>query len=129
MIRAWKAGKKLRVVDDQIGCPTHSVELARVLADIAERDPFPGIYHAVGPEAMSWKAFAERAIEAYAKFHHLDNPIEIEPIKTSDWPTPAKRPAYSVLSTAKLEAAGIAPQRAVSESLADLCRIWKSRLR
>jgi dTDP-4-dehydrorhamnose reductase len=119
MIRAWKAGKKLRVVSDQIGRPTHSAELARVIVDIAERDLFPGVYHAVGPEAMAWNEFADRAIRAYARFHKLDSPIEIEPILTADWPTPAKRPHYSVLSTAKLEATGVLPQRPLDESLDD----------
>jgi dTDP-4-dehydrorhamnose reductase len=119
MIRAWKAGKKLRVVDDQIGSPTHTVELARVLADIAEKDLFPGIYHAVGPEQMSWKSLAERAIKAYAEFHRIDPHVEIEGISSAEWPTPAKRPAYSVLSTKKLELAGVSPQRPVDESLQD----------
>jgi dTDP-4-dehydrorhamnose reductase len=119
MIRAWKSGKKLRVVNDQVGCPTHTVELSRVLADLAERNVFPGIYHAVGPEPMTWFDLARRSIAAFKAHHKLDRPIEIEPIATADWPTPAKRPAYSVLSTAKLEAAGIAPQRRVDESLTD----------
>ena len=119
MIRAWKAGKKLRVVNDQIGCPTHTVELSRVLVDLAERNVFPGTYHAVGPESMTWFDLAYRSVEAYKAYHRLDGPIEIEPIASADWPTPAKRPAYSVLSTAKLQAAGIAPQRPVDESLLD----------
>lgn len=119
MIRAWKAGKKLKVVNDQIGCPTHSVELSRVLVDIAERNLFPGIYHAVGPEPMSWFDLAHRAIAAYKAHHKLDGPVSIEPIATAEWPTPARRPLYSVLSTAKLQAAGIAPQRPVDESLLD----------
>jgi dTDP-4-dehydrorhamnose reductase len=119
MIRAFKAGKKLRVVNDQIGCPTHTVELARVITDLAEQNPFPGVYHAVGPEPMTWFEFANRAIRAYSDFHKLDKPIEIEPIASADWPTPARRPAYSVLSTAKLADAGIKPPRSVDESLAD----------
>ncbi len=119
IIKAWKAGKSLRVVNDQIGCPTHTVELARVLTDIAEQNLFPGVYHAVGPEAMTWFDFAKRAVRTYADFHKIDSPIEIEPISTSDWITPAKRPAYSVLSTSKLEAAGVGPQKPVDESLVD----------
>jgi dTDP-4-dehydrorhamnose reductase len=119
MIKAWLAGKDLRVVSDQIGCPTYTVDLARVVLDLVEKKAYPGIYHAVGPDSMNWRDFAVEAIGAYAKKHGLSNPIEVAPIRSEDWPTPAKRPAYSVLSTAKIQGLGIAPMRPVSGSLAD----------
>ncbi len=116
MIRAFLAGKKLRVVADQVGCPTYTADLARVLVDLAEKNAFPGIYHAVGPEAMSWHEFAERSIMAWTQ-----RPCEVEPIRTEDWPTPAARPKYSVLGMAKLETLGVATMRPVDEALAEFC--------
>lgn len=119
MIGAWKAGKTLKVVADQVGCPTYTGDLARTIVDATESNLFPGIYHAVGPDSMSWHAFALKAIEAYRSHHDLSQPVEIEPILTEQWPTPATRPLYSVLSTAKLQAAGIAPMRHLDAALAE----------
>lgn len=120
MIRAWKAGKPLRVVADQTGSPTYTGDLARVLTDLIEKNADAGIYHTAGPEAMTWHRFAGRAIEAYRKRHGDEGgPVEIEPIRTEDWPTPAPRPRYGVLSFKKVAALGIAPMRPVDEALAE----------
>ncbi|MFI5386776.1 MAG: dTDP-4-dehydrorhamnose reductase [Fimbriimonadales bacterium] len=121
MIRAFLAGRQLRVVSDQAGCPTYTADLARVLVDLAEKNAFPGIYHAVGPEAMSWHEFALRAVRAWQRKRGLSGEVAIAAIKTEDWPTPAARPKYSVLSTAKIESLGIAPMRPVNEALAEFC--------
>ncbi|HWA83683.1 MAG TPA: dTDP-4-dehydrorhamnose reductase [Fimbriimonadaceae bacterium] len=121
IIRAHRAGKALRVVADQTGCPTYTADLARVLVDLAERNAFPGIYHAVGPEAMTWHEFAGRAVRTWQRTHGEPEGVEIEPIKTEDWPTPAARPKYSVLSTAKIAELGIAPMRPVDEALNEFC--------
>jgi dTDP-4-dehydrorhamnose reductase len=117
IIRAWEAGKPLKVVSDQIGCPTYTGDLAVSLAEIAERGIPGGIYHLTGPDAMSWHAFASLAIEAYARHRGLDGAIEIEPIASEDWPTPAKRPAYSGLSNAKAAREGIPPMRPIRIAL------------
>jgi dTDP-4-dehydrorhamnose reductase len=112
MLLARQAGRTLRVVADQIGSPTYTGDLARVLADMIEKDAFPGIYHATGSEAMTWHAFAELILGE-----------RIEAITTDQYPTAAKRPPYSVLSNAKLAALGIEPMRPVAEAL----REFKSR--
>lgn len=116
MIRAFVAGKTLRVVADQRGNPTYTADLARVLADLAERNAPGGVYHAAGPDTMSWYDFARLAIETYVQG---ERPVEIAPIRTEDWPTPAKRPAYSALSFAKVAALGVAPMRPTAEALAE----------
>ncbi len=113
MIRVAREGKPLRVVADQTGCPTYTRDLARVIADLIAKDAYPGVYHAVGPDTMSWHQFAVRTLEAAG----ID--YEVAPISTADYPTPAKRPAYSVLSTAKIAAMGIAPMRPTDEALAE----------
>jgi dTDP-4-dehydrorhamnose reductase len=113
MIRVAREGKPLRVVADQTGCPTYTRDLSRVIADLIAKDAYPGVYHAVGPDTMTWHQFAVRTLEA------ADIDYEVAPISTADYPTPAKRPAYSVLSTAKIAAMGIAPMRSTDEALAE----------
>lgn len=117
MIKAHGAGKQLRVVADQTGCPTYTLDLARTIADLIEKTPFPGIYHACSPDPMTWHGFAELTLATCT-----GAPVHIEPIRSSDWPMPAKRPKYSVLSTAKLQALGISPMSSTHESLSDFCQ-------
>lgn len=119
IISAWEAGKTLRVVSDQYGCPTYTVDLARVLVDLIELNPLPGIYHACGPTVSTWHAFALAALRARRKATSDSRPVEVEAISTEEYPTPAKRPKNSVLATAKLFSLGIAPMRELPEALAD----------
>lgn len=115
MIRAFLAGKNLRVVADQIGCPTYTADLAQSITQLVQQNAFPGIYHAVGPEAMSWHEFAGRAINAWQRIQGLAEAVEIQAVSTEEWPTPAKRPKYSVLQTEQA-------MRPVDEALEDFCR-------
>lgn len=119
MIAAWKAGKQLKVVADQLGNPTYTPDLARTIVDAIEKNVFPGIYHATGPDQMSWHEFALGAITAYRDLISPELEVEIAPIKTEDWPTPAQRPRYSVLSNEKLQKEGIAPMKGVNEALSE----------
>lgn len=119
MIAAWNAGSHLRVVADQIGNPTYTPDLARTIADSIEKDIFPGIYHATGPNSMSWYEFAVKSLEAYRSDRGIERTIDIDPIRTEDWPTPAVRPRYSVLSNAKLHREGIVPMRRTDEALSE----------
>jgi dTDP-4-dehydrorhamnose reductase len=116
MLRAHKEGRKLRVVSDQIGTPTYTPDLARVMVDLIDLNPFPGIYHAAGPDVTNWYEFAKLVIETCT-----GSPAEIEPIKTEDWPTPAKRPRYSALSFEKVAALGIKPMRPLWAAVEDFC--------
>lgn len=118
MINAYLTGKQLRVVADQTGCPTYTADLARVLVDMAEKEIMPGIYHATGEDVMTWHGFAKLAIEAYCQEVLKEKrEVEIEPIPTEAYPTPAKRPKYSVLSNTKLHEQGIPSMRVVGECL------------
>jgi len=118
IIDAWVAGKSLRVVADQVGSPTYTPELARSMIDLLERNPAEGIYHAAGPEAMSWHEFAVRAVTAYATATADERPIDIAAIPTAEWPTPAKRPRETVLDSRMLASMGIPPMESVDLSLA-----------
>ncbi len=115
MIRALQAGRKLRVVADQTGCPTYTGELAHFILHLMTTNAHPGIYHGVGPEAMTWHEFALRAIQAFQRSKNLPIGAEIEPIATADWPTPAQRPKYSVLANTKAQF----PIQPVDQSLED----------
>jgi dTDP-4-dehydrorhamnose reductase len=122
MIRAYEAGKPLRVVDDQTGRPTYTADLARVVADLLEREPEPGVYHAAGPETMTWHELAVRSLQAWRDVTGNERPVEVAPIQSADYPTPAARPMYSVLATEKVEALGIPKMRSMAEALPEFCR-------
>ncbi|MBK9605827.1 MAG: dTDP-4-dehydrorhamnose reductase [Betaproteobacteria bacterium] len=101
---------RLTIVADQHGTPNWARELARATValagksreELAER---AGIYHLSSAGETTWHGFAEAIVASM----RLPNPVEVVPIATRDYPTPAVRPAYSVLCTAKLERAfGIA---------------------
>ena len=102
----------LSIVDDQIGAPTNSIQLARatrtiVAGVLAGRFGVPqewsGLYHMTCAGAVSWFGFAQ-AIFARASALLAVNPPQLVPIATEDYPTPAARPRNSVLSNAKLHA-------------------------
>ena len=97
ILRAAAAGKSLRVVNDQRGCPTYTVHLAEALAAIIAQ-PHYGTYHAVNSGACTWYELAcfvtrEAGLE-----------VEITPCSTDEFPRPAPRPGNSVLDTSKLAA-------------------------
>jgi dTDP-4-dehydrorhamnose reductase len=114
MVQLHRAGKQLRVVSDQIGCPTYTVDLASAIAQAITQNLAGGVYHAAGKDAMTWHAFAEKIISLDKK-----KPVSLEAIPTSEYPTPAKRPQYSVLSTAKLANERISPWRDTETCLRD----------
>lgn len=95
MLRLAETNSKVRVVADQYGTPTSATELARVIIFLMETDSY-GIYHATCEGSTTWYEFA-RTI-----FQTAGIEITVEPISTSDYPTPAKRPMYSVLDNKAL---------------------------
>jgi dTDP-4-dehydrorhamnose reductase len=95
MLRAAEKTRHLRVVADQIGCPTTAQDLAEAILDIAGRDGPPGLYHAAGSGWTSWHGLAVAIFQEAAR-HGVVAPT-VEPIATADWPTPAARPADSRL--------------------------------
>lgn len=94
-----KDNPNLKVVDDQIGCPTWTVELANGIVEILEdKEPY-GIYHVCGGGSTTWYGFASEVIS------------NARPCTTEEFPRPAKRPKYSVMNNQ------------------GRCRDWKSALR
>lgn len=102
MLRLASEREKLSVVNDQIGTPTNAADLAEVLVKIMTEhsklntEHF-GIYHFSNEGQCSWYDFAKKIFE-------LSNiTINLEPIPTTSFPTPAKRPSYSVLNKSKIK--------------------------
>lgn len=117
MLRLAETRNKLRVVNDQIGSPTYTVDLAKLLADMAATEKF-GTYHASNEGFCSWADFAREIFEQAG----LD--VEVEGIPTIEYPTPARRPFNSRLSKKSLDEAGFnrlpAWQDAVKRFLSEL---------
>jgi dTDP-4-dehydrorhamnose reductase len=107
MLRLAAERDNLRVVNDQIGCPTYAPDIAAGVIAIAGRilaegwhPEFAGVTHLAGPDALSWYGFANDIVRGAAL--RGGRSVPISPILTSDYPTPAARPANSRLSTARL---------------------------
>lgn len=98
-----KDKEELKVVDDQIGCPTWTVELSNGILKLLDK-PF-GTYHVCGSGYTSWYGFAKEI------FTQMELSVNLKPCKTEEFPRPAKRPAYSVMNNDKI------------------CRDWKAALR
>lgn len=118
--------KTIRIVDDQVGSPTWARLLAQATAQIVSKnktDPFEylsektGIYHVAGSGAASRFEWAKRILEIdLDKASQIAH--EIQPAKTADFPSPAKRPAFSALDCTK-----------IADSLGIVLPIWYESLR
>lgn len=102
MLRMAAEGRAIRVVEDFYASPTYAPALAARSIDLLERKAPFGLYH-IGGSEISWYAYA-LTIFAQAGIH-----AEISPTNEREYTTPARRPKHSVLSNAKMEAAGLAP--------------------
>ena len=124
MLRLMAERDELGVVADQVGTPTWARGLAGALWAAAARPHLNGIYHWSDEGVCSWYDFAVAICEEACALDLLSGPIKIKPIATCDYPTPAKRPAYSVLdktsSWRDLELPGISWRTQLRAMLADL---------
>lgn len=128
MLRVGAERDRLKVVVDQTGAPTFAGDLADAALSIArtlasttsDRDSGPkwGTYHYTAKDHTTWHGFAE-AIFDFAEPILGSRPY-VEAIPTSEYPTPAKRPANSVLDCAKIDAAFAPPRRSWREGLAEV---------
>jgi dTDP-4-dehydrorhamnose reductase len=110
MLNAAKRVPRLRVVADQIGCPTNADDLAAACLSVGDRlllgagagaSTFGGIYHAAGQGETSWHGLAVAIFET-AALHGWPAP-PVDAIATADWPTPARRPPDSRLDCGRLD--------------------------
>lgn len=98
MLRLGKEREALGVVADQTGTPTYARDLAMAIIEILRQGIIPGVYHYSNEGTTSWYDFT-KAIHRIAGI----NTCSVKPIHTEDYPTPAKRPHYSVLDKTKIK--------------------------
>jgi dTDP-4-dehydrorhamnose reductase len=110
MLRLARQGKPLRVVADQLCTPTYTVDLAAATAALATTERY-GLYHLTNSGSCSWYEFAA------AIFERASLKAELAPITSREFGAPARRPAYSVLSTSAYHALGLPSLRPWQESL------------
>lgn len=104
MLRLGSSRDEVRVVMDQVGSPTWTKDLAEAIVCMIQKSPESGIYHYTNSGVCSWYDFA---IAIFEEAKALGFPLQVQrvvPITTAEYPTPAKRPAYSVLSHRKISA-------------------------
>jgi dTDP-4-dehydrorhamnose reductase len=115
MLRLGREREEVQVVTDQYGCPTYAADLAETILRIATQffeggQVHWGTYHYCGKGVTSWHGFAEE-IFRLASRHTSLRVKQIKPISTVEYPTPAKRPANSVLDCSLVKRCfGIAPK-------------------
>jgi dTDP-4-dehydrorhamnose reductase len=118
MLRLFRERRTVGVVADQIGTPTSSGSLAMCVWRVALEEGSSGILHFTDAGVASWYDFAVAIYEEARELGIITNTVDIIPIGTDQYPTPARRPAYSVLEKrATLERLGISPVH------------WRERLR
>lgn len=107
MLRIGAERDEVRVVADQVGRPTYAGDLAALIARLVESsDPgLPwGLYHVSGGRAASWADFAEAVFARARETGSIPKPPRVTRITTAEYPTPAVRPANTVMDAARLEA-------------------------
>jgi len=110
MLRLLRERGAVSVVDDQIGTPTSAGSLASVLWRFATRPDLSGVFHWTEAGVASWYDFAVAIAEEAAVAGALPRDVKVNPIDTQGYPTPAKRPRYSVLDKrSTIAALGIEP--------------------
>jgi dTDP-4-dehydrorhamnose reductase len=98
-MRLMKEKESIGVVNDQVGSPTYAADLANAILQIISSGKWvPGIYHYSNEGVLSWFNFA---VEIKTL---INSSCKVNPITSEQFPTPAKRPAYSVLDKTKIQA-------------------------
>ncbi len=104
MLRLMRERDEVRVVSDQLGTPTWATGIAQAIWSLIERAAPAGIYHWTDLGVASWYDFAVAIQDETLKRGLLTRVVPIVPIGTPDYPTPARRPAFSVLDTSATRA-------------------------
>ena len=114
MLTLEKSHETLSVVDDQVGQPTWSRDLAAQLIRLGESTAAPGIYHGTNSGRTSWFGFTRRIFELIGA-----DPDRVLPTSTEQFPRPAPRPTYSVLGHKRWAQEGLSPMRPWDEALSE----------
>jgi dTDP-4-dehydrorhamnose reductase len=117
MLRLMRANGSVRVVRDQVGTPTAARSIAEIIWRLTENPAFRGTHHWTDAGVASWYDFAVAIAEEASHLDMVSPSVTVLPIATDEYPTPARRPAYSVLDTRSLASLGLLPEH------------WRKRLR
>ncbi|WP_321287007.1 dTDP-4-dehydrorhamnose reductase [Alcaligenes phenolicus] len=115
MLRLGNERTELSIVDDQVGGPSYAPHIAQVLLQLAERlyeskqgsdkqQSPSGVFHFAGQPSVSWYGFAQEIFDQAVRLDLLTQAPRLTAISTSQYPTPAKRPAHSSLQQDRLDA-------------------------
>ncbi|MCF8565018.1 dTDP-4-dehydrorhamnose reductase [Alicyclobacillus tolerans] len=110
MLKLGQGRSSLQVVDDQTGCPTYTVDLARFIGDLISTEKY-GVYHASNSEACTWFEFAK------AIFEEAGQSVLVDPCTTQEFPRPAPRPRNSVLDHLAMRTNGFVKMPAWRDAL------------
>ncbi|MFB9274546.1 dTDP-4-dehydrorhamnose reductase [Cohnella cellulosilytica] len=111
MLQMAQSKKEITVVNDQIGSPTYTFDLASLIVELVRTDKY-GVYHASNSGSCSWYEFAKAIFEEAGM-----KSIAVRPCSTEQYPRPAPRPSYSVFGQSALVGAGFTPLRPWREAL------------
>ena len=100
MLRLGREKEALGVVFDQVGTPTYARDLAKAIMHIIEKGIQPGVYHYTDEGVASWYDFTK----SIHRIAGIDT-CKVSPLHTEEYPTPAKRPPYSILDKTKIKQA------------------------
>jgi dTDP-4-dehydrorhamnose reductase len=114
MLELQRSRPEVAVVDDQVGQPTWSMDLARQLVMLGDSEAPTGIYHATNSGQTSWYGLARRIFELSGA-----DPERVRATTTASFPRPAPRPAYSVLGHLGWEQAGLPAMRSWDDALVE----------
>ena len=120
MLRLMDSRSEVKLVDDQRGSPTLALDLARAIVGMvnSERE-VKGTYHFTNSGETTWYGFASEIYKLASKTGLARKELKLTPIATTEYPTPAARPAYSVLDCTRIERDFGVGRRPWQEALAE----------
>ncbi|MFC0229286.1 dTDP-4-dehydrorhamnose reductase [Serratia aquatilis] len=107
MLRLAKERDTLAIVADQRGCPTYAGDIAQAIIDLIQKKSQGGVYHFCGDTEVAWSDFASVIFNVALEREVLEKKPIVNNIISSDYPTLAKRPSYSVLDCGKIRSENI----------------------
>ena len=121
IIKLSRENKLLRVVDDQIGTPTYTLDVVKQTWELVEKD-YVGLFHSSNEGAVSWFGFANEIVKK------LNLNVDVVPIKTEEYKTKAIRPKYSVLDNYLLKLENLNMMRHWEEAFKNFVEKYKEEL-
>jgi len=101
MLRLMRERDSLGIVNDQIGCPTWANHLARLIWQVIDHPDQTGVLHWSDAGSTTWYGFARAIMDEALALGLLEDAIELNPLTTAEYPTPAVRPHYSLLDSSR----------------------------